>query len=88
MTELDPFCAPKRTPNHPEDIYWHGVSHLHMDGVNSGVMSPGDLESDGEIVSAYDSIDDVAMFVVADITADGPWLAMPADSVIDVESHR
>jgi hypothetical protein len=88
MTELDPFYAPKRPPNHPENIYWHGVLHLGMDGANSGVMSPGDLESDAEIMGAYDSIGGVATFVVADITADGSWLAMSADSVIDVESHR
>lgn len=59
-----------------------------MNGTEPGVVRSNASESDTEVVGAYDSIDDTAMFVVADITEDSTWLAMSADSVIDIGNHR
>ncbi len=42
----------------------------------------------GEIMGAYDAIDETPVFVVADIAQEDAWLAMAVGTVLDLDTWQ
>jgi hypothetical protein len=57
-------------------------------GPKSDPTEDSDPGADGEVVGAFDSINGTATFVVSDIKREDAWLAMPTETVLDIEQLR
>lgn len=45
-------------------------------------------DGDAEVVCAYDDVDDVPSFLVADITRDSAWLSIDVTGALELDAWR
>ena len=57
-------------------------------GPKANPPKANDSESADEVVGAFDSIGGTAAFVVSDIAREDAWLAMPTETVLDLEEFQ
>lgn len=59
-----------------------------MEGMKPNLPDPETLDGDVEVMGAFDAIGGTPAFVIADITREDVWLAVPAAETLDLEDWQ
>lgn len=59
-----------------------------MQGKRPDLPEPDSIDAAAEVVCAYDDVDDVPSFLVADITRDDSWLAVAVEGALELDEWR
>lgn len=59
-----------------------------MQGKRPDHPEPERIDGTAEVVCAYDDVDDVPSFVVADLTRDDSWLSIAVEGALELDAWR